>query len=183
MLLSQIYLLLNATRVQYFLCQKFSTMKESCSVFHDQLWSFLWNLVNKYFVNNLTIYSPLILSTLSPPGCTYVNVKPPSLPPSTGNVGLWTYGEFDPPFVLNTNSFHFHTFVSGLLILYIVLSWKIWTPYFGSPQSKYIEIFGPPRTKILEIYGSPLKYFIPLQNVLLTPFLHIQRGVQIFHLK
>ena len=47
---------------------------------------------------------------------------------------------------------------------------KNWTPWF-----KYIEKFGPPGTKMFEIYGPPLKYFIPLQNSLLTPFALIQR--------
>ena len=32
---------------------------------------------------------------------------------------------------------------------------------------------------MFEIYRPPLKYIIPLQNLLLTPFARIQRGVQI----
>ena len=42
---------------------------------------------------------------------------------------------------------------------------KNWTPYFRSPRS---QIFGPPGTKMFEIYGPPMKYFIPLQKLLLT---------------
>ena len=57
-----------------------------------------------------------------------------------------------------------------------LLSQKLWSPYFGSPQSKYIEIFGPPEQKCL-------KYFVPLQIFLATSFARIQRRVQIFQLK
>ena len=59
------------------------------------------------------------------------------------------------------------------------LSKKFWTPLFWFPQ---IQIFGPHGTNMFEIYGPPLKYSIPPQLLLLTPFARIQRGVQIFQL-